>query len=220
LTRLERRELTCCGAQFVKLVKENNLGDKAVELLKSMVPEGASVAWTDGASSGEDADTESSEVKQLNVEISASESAKTNADTELRQARETSAMDFGPDQAFFPLKGQCFDFKQAQYTYQVCPFETAKQDHTSLGQFDGWEEGSGHRTMLFKNGQTCWNGPQRSLSLTFQCGPDDKVLSMDEPSKCAYAATMQTPAVCDLAHAESLRLELGDPAALSSHDEL
>ena len=65
----------------------------------------------------------------------------------------------------------------------------------------------------------CWNGPARSLTLTFECGSTDALSNVDEPEKCAYTARMTTPAACEPRHAEMLRLELqGENGA--AHDEL
>jgi hypothetical protein len=68
-------------------------------------------------------------------------------------------------------------------------------------------------------GLTCWNGPARSLTLTFECGAADRLLSMDEPEKCAYAARFATPAACEARHAEALKLELagGDEEDATVH---
>ena len=54
-----------------------------------------------------------------------------------------------------------------KYTYEVCPYGKASQKEghssTSLGTWSGLEE-NGTR-MAFKNGQGCWQGPARSISV-------------------------------------------------------
>ena len=35
--------------------------------------------------------------------------------------------DYGPDDVFLPLDGQCFSTAADKYTYEVCPFEQAAQ---------------------------------------------------------------------------------------------
>ncbi len=35
--------------------------------------------------------------------------------------------DYGPEDAFLPLDGQCFTANQDKYTYEVCPFGRASQ---------------------------------------------------------------------------------------------
>ncbi|KAL7608414.1 hypothetical protein Lser_V15G09832 [Lactuca serriola] len=38
--------------------------------------------------------------------------------------------------------------------------------------------------MLFSNGDKCWNGPQRSLTVRLRCGSKVEVADIDEPSRC------------------------------------
>ena len=57
---------------------------------------------------------------------------------ELTAIEEEAAADYGPGGVFFKLKGQCYSLKVNQYTYEACPFASAKQDHTSLGSFSSW----------------------------------------------------------------------------------
>lgn len=142
----------------------------------------------------------------------AARAEESRIERDLRTAQEEAGTDFGPNGVYYKLKGQCFDLRVNQYTYQACPFGSAKQDHTSLGTFSGWnkrEDGSiDYSTMLFTNGQYCWNGPNRSLKVTFECGDNNALLSADEPEKCTYAARFSTPAACEGKFAEELKLQL------------
>lgn len=114
--------------------------------------------------------------------------------------REKVERDYGPDDAFSPLDGQCFEYPDNEYIYIVCPFDksTQKPKHgggeTNLGKWENWN--LGHREMKFGGGQGCWNGPQRSMTVTIICGLETKMLSVSEPSKCVYTAAMETPAAC------------------------
>jgi hypothetical protein len=123
-----------------------------------------------------------------------------------------AATDFGPDAAFFPLKGKCFDVKIQQYTYSACPFGSAKQDSTSLGTFSGWRVATGgnadYGTMLFSSGTRCWNGPDRSMKLEFSCGAADALTAVEETEKCVYTAKMATPAACGKGEGGGERAEL------------
>jgi len=62
--------------------------------------------------------------------------------------------------------------------------------------------------LVFKGGQSCWNGPQRSLTVSLECGDKEVIHSVEETSKCVYAMRFSTPAICDIKHANALKLEL------------
>lgn len=80
---------------------------------------------------------------------------------------------------------------------------------TSLGKWAGLERSqpasafsnSQHNapvslTFKFRDGQQCWNGPRRSLTVTVVCGTEDEVESVDEPAVCEYTMVFRTPAAC------------------------
>ncbi|KAK9079007.1 hypothetical protein SSX86_000676 [Deinandra increscens subsp. villosa] len=106
--------------------------------------------------------------------------------------------DFGPEKEFYSLYGQCFESKQNKYVYKVCPFKQATQEEgystTRLGKWEKFEES--YNVMLFSNGDNCWNGPDRSIKVRLRCGLKLEVADVDEPSRCEYAATLTTPALC------------------------
>ena len=51
--------------------------------------------------------------------------------------------------------------------------------------------------MLFDDGAKCWNGPKRSLAVTFLCGPEDGMTMVEEPETCTYTAEFTSPAACN-----------------------
>ena len=61
-----------------------------------------------------------------------------------------------------------------KYVYEVCPFGSAAQKDggmsTSLGTWQGFEDG--YNTMVFKNGQGCWSGPNRSIRVGVTASQD------------------------------------------------
>uniref|UniRef100_A0A7S3Z9M4 Glucosidase 2 subunit beta n=1 Tax=Lotharella globosa TaxID=91324 RepID=A0A7S3Z9M4_9EUKA len=114
--------------------------------------------------------------------------------------------DVGGEDAFLPLYHKCFEKKVRQYTYEVCLFKDSYQkegsSRTNLGKFVKYNEES--MEMEFERGQTCWNGPQRSIKVKLECGGENELGHVDEPSKCVYATTLKTPAACDKSKAEEL----------------
>ena len=131
--------------------------------------------------------------------------------------------DYGTDQQFMTMDGKCFELTVKQYVYEVCPYASAKQKEghssTSLGSWQGLEvTPSGQSMMKFTGGQSCWQGPQRSLTVKLACGAEDKLLTVEEPSKCVYEIAMQTPTVCNQQHAETLKQTLESGG--HQHDEL
>ncbi|KAE9415122.1 hypothetical protein Angca_005311, partial [Angiostrongylus cantonensis] len=128
------------------------------------------------------------------------------ADTERKREAESFAeQDFGTDYAWATLKGKCFERTEKQYTYKFCPFERAMQiekggvGETSLGN---WREWSGellgkYSKQSYRDGQACWNGPQRSTEVDIQCGEDSELSEASEPAKCEYRFVFRTPAACN-----------------------
>eukprot|EP00039_Didymoeca_costata_P007689 m.102770 g.102770 ORF g.102770 m.102770 type:complete len:119 (-) comp13784_c0_seq5:1006-1362(-) len=92
-----------------------------------------------------------------------------------------------------------------RYTYTVCPFGKATQTKksgggdTNLGNFKGFTgKKDKYSEMKFEGGLKCWNGPQRSMTVTLICGGEVAVKDVKEPSMCEYTMTMTTPARCSL----------------------
>ncbi len=102
-------------------------------------------------------------------------------------------MDFSPFPSYYPLLGECFSLDAGGFTYKVCPFKDAKQSDTSLGKFVKLEAGK----MMFEKGAKCWNGPMRSLEVSFICGDNSRLVTVAEPETCRYVAELITPAACD-----------------------
>lgn len=137
-------------------------------------------------------------LEQYKRELSEKESA-------IKQLEEELNSDFGPANVFFPLKGQCFNYKDREYTYHFCPFTSVSQQQDSsphnqiqLGRWAGWAGPSDnlYSAQKYEDGVSCWNGPSRSALIKIECGVEDKITSVSEPAKCEYVYTFITPAAC------------------------
>jgi protein kinase C substrate 80K-H len=126
--------------------------------------------------------------------------------------------DFGPDDAFYALKGKCYSFDTPEYRYELCPYASVTQKPlsghggTSMGRWDGtgagWVAGSNHAQLDFKSGQGCWQGPDRSCRVFVACGADNALSDTQEPNKCEYTMKFLTPAACTPATLEALEAQL------------
>lgn len=114
------------------------------------------------------------------------------------------SLDYGPKDIYIPLSEACVEGFSDKYTYRICPYGDATQKEgshsTTLGSWSGFEG----LVMKFDNGQTCWQGPARSIHVDVECGATDTLDKVVEPSRCAYRALLKTPAACS----ESLVAEL------------
>ncbi|CAF3825893.1 unnamed protein product [Rotaria magnacalcarata] len=119
--------------------------------------------------------------------------------------RKQADVDVGPHGEYAAFMDHCFDYDEREYTYRVCMFKDAKQiskgggSDVTIGYWDAWTGPSDNKylKMKYANGATCWNGPARSLTITFQCGVDHKVIDVREPTRCEYAMLFETPSACD-----------------------
>ncbi|KAF4324007.1 hypothetical protein BBO99_00002514 [Phytophthora kernoviae] len=120
---------------------------------------------------------------------------------------EAAKADFGPDRAFFSLKDKCIEQRIEKYLYKFCAFGEVKQDKTKLGKWEGWvidetstsstgEPYVGHTKMKYSRGQKCYKGPERSVIVHLECGIEDQIVSVDEPSTCIYSMVVRSPFAC------------------------
>ena len=114
------------------------------------------------------------------------------------------------------LFNQCFSTQADKYTYEICLFGQSKQDsHVRLGDMKNdmknevvFEDASGKRFVKFENGEKCWNGPKRSMTVELVCGSKEALFDVLEPSRCEYSSKFSTPIACDEKQLEMKKLEL------------
>lgn len=124
-----------------------------------------------------------------------------------------SVTNFGPDDTFLALANKCFTSYQTRWTYEVCMFDKAVQkegytNSVTIGRWYGFSED--YKVMYFTGGDDCWNVGPRSMAVHMVCGVDEQLSDGEEPSTCAYAAKLTTPAVCTEAELEELQKQMDD----------
>ncbi|XP_015374231.1 PREDICTED: glucosidase 2 subunit beta-like [Diuraphis noxia] len=140
---------------------------------------------------------------------------------EVTHLQESLNKDFGPEDEFAALDGECYELSDREYVYKLCLFDQITQrsknggSEVRLGTWNSWIGEPKYRTMLYDRGQHCWNGPQRSTHVRLTCGLEPALLSATEPNRCEYAMDFVVPAVC-VQDNEMLSARVTD----SEHDEL
>ena len=151
------------------------------------------------------------------LSLTTSEKKVTEITAELEKVSNDLSRFVGHKAEFQHMLGKCYSAKVDKYTYQICPFAEAKQDGVKLGvmqplKVEDFESGSAVKpnpvTFKFKDGEQCWNGPRRSMTVSLICGSESKLGDVTEPSRCEYAAVFTTPAACTDLELETLELEL------------
>lgn len=167
-----------------------------------------------------DSGNESKELEDARKALRSAEDSLKNSKNDLNTHTEDLSKDYGVDDVFRALKGQCISKDSGEYTYELCWLDKTKQKskkngaQTVMGNYvsidkitvddevpaDGKGLGSGERVALrYENGQHCWNGPNRSTLVVLACAETDEVWKITEEEKCVYRMEVGTPAVCGLA---------------------
>lgn len=138
-------------------------------------------------------------------------------ESNIRSIKENLEKDYGPQQEFATLEGQCFEHEDKEYIYKLCMFQKVTQksknggSEVGLGNWGEWADDldNKYEAMKYTNGMGCWNGPNRITIVNIQCGLETKILSVTEPFRCEYKMELSTPAACDDSKPQNV-----------SHDEL
>lgn len=167
--------------------------------------------------------------EKLRESENATSKLKDDIEAEEEALGEASDKD-GREGEFRAIQGKCVQKDMGSYTYELCFGDNAAQISNNdgyrftLGYFDHFDidnkyEKSDDRhylSMLYSNGQVCWNGPPRSARVTLECGEEDALLHVFEAEKCSYSMRVKTPAVC---FPHKTTDDLRDEAHIE-HDEL
>lgn len=195
------------------------------------------------AASSASTSTESKAVTDARNRLESAQKELENHRNDQKSHKEDLAADFGPDDVFRALKGQCVSTDSGEYTYEVCFMEKTMQKpkkgggHTNMGNYVRMEKilvddnlpangkglGSGERiAMKHEGGQHCWNGPNRSSTVILACAEENEVWKIMEEEKCVYRLEVGTPAVCEVLNGkgEGGPKSLTGKATMTGRDEL
>jgi len=127
------------------------------------------------------------------VIVEAEKKVKDNKEATRKLQNKLEQMEDEEHLPFASLYGRCISKNDVEYTYKLCFFKEAKQDHVLLGTWRGW---TGPKEAMFADGHTCFAGPERELRVIFECGTEAEILDIGEPSRCSYAAHVKHPGAC------------------------
>ncbi|KAI7903569.1 glucosidase II beta subunit-like-domain-containing protein [Cokeromyces recurvatus] len=126
-------------------------------------------------------------------------------DSDLNKITDNLAFDYGQDKEWLKLKDVCIEKDEGEYTYSLCflgdAYQKSNKDstRTHLGKFEKFGEKEGvdrFKTHIHTHGTRCWNGPERSVKATVECGVKNEIVEVSEPEKCEYHYRLLSPAVC------------------------
>lgn len=137
----------------------------------------------------------------------------------IRKIQQNLEKDYGLQQEYATLDGECWEYEDKEYVYRLCLFQKVTQKsknggaEVGLGNWGEWAGGDHNKYSIMKytNGIACWNGPSRMTTVHISCGLETKLLSVTEPYRCEYKMEFSTPAACD---------DSSPTPEHSSHDEL
>ncbi|OAL74988.1 hypothetical protein A7D00_0586 [Trichophyton violaceum] len=167
-------------------------------------------------SSLDDGSDEPQEVRDAKDKVNGAEVSLNLKKSEIQDLKRDLKEDFGVDSVFRALKGECVSQDSGEYTYELCWMEQTKQKSrkgradTTMGRFEkissivvdeptpsGQIVQKTKVTLLYTNGQTCWNGPARSTTVILECGENNELTKITEDEKCVYSMFATTPAACE-----------------------
>ncbi|KAJ2937776.1 hypothetical protein O0L34_g17905 [Tuta absoluta] len=145
------------------------------------------------------------EASEARRQLTEAERTVREIESNIRNIQENLNKDYGLQQEFATLDGQCFEYEDKEYIYKLCVFQKVTQksknghSEVGLGNWGEWggDEDSKYSAMKYTNGVNCWNGPNRMTTVQVKCGMESKLLSVTEPYRCEYQMEFITPAACD-----------------------
>lgn len=187
----------------------NHYRTKLVDI--GLLQRASTVSSSSSSSSSSQAPFESKQLLDAKASTERMREELVTTERELNNLKSSLEENFGENDVYRAVKGQCFSALISDYTYEVCLLQTLHQKSPSastlVGNFDHVDE---QGSLVYRHGQKCWNGPERSGRVDLECGAVNELLSVREAQKCEYVFRVRSPLACS-----------GPPAPLSSgRDEL
>ncbi|KAJ3189761.1 hypothetical protein HDU85_000045 [Gaertneriomyces sp. JEL0708] len=149
---------------------------------------------------------------KASVRLEKAQQRRRDVQYELNELKEKQNMSFGPHAVWEKLYKHCVEYDTPEYTYELCHLDRITQKpknggiSQNLGRFKRWgprdesqaDPNHSYQVMYYGDGASCWQGPQRSVEVTLECGAETTILSLSEKSKCEYSAVLRTPAACTI----------------------
>lgn len=114
--------------------------------------------------------------------------------------------DYSEHLEYLALRDKCFDGKDGKFTYNVCILgkltqkdtENTDSDDVLLGTYSSIEKdtNTGGVIMHFTQGTNCWAFGPRTADVHITCGPEQKMISSNEPTTCYYKFEVESPSGC------------------------
>ena len=121
-------------------------------------------------------------------------------ETELKEINEYSEF-----LEYLALKDSCLKGHDGKFTYDVCILDKLTQTdgedastEVTLGVFNSIENNvnTGGVIMHFTEGTNCWAFGPRTADVFINCGPEQKMISSNEPTTCYYTFEVESPSGC------------------------
>mgnify|MGYP000105313679 CR=1 FL=1 len=139
-------------------------------------------------------------IDEVTSDLETIEGMKEDAQETLNEMQKKLELDTGKYYEFENYFGKCAEENIGKYTYRVCLFEEAVQEEGSkeykLGKWNGFS--SDYSKIFYSDGERCFGGPERSLTLDLRCGEELKLHSLTELEKCVYNAKLEIPSACQV----------------------
>lgn len=162
--------------------------------------------------------TESSLVNAARDAYQAIVDDKNSKEVQVGEESRDLTKDYGAEDIFRALKGKCISQDSGEYNYELCWMDRTTQKskkgggNTGLGNFARFDvmdvdeeinaEGKGlgvgkRTTLIYENGQHCWNGPNRMTTVVLACAERDEIWKVSELEKCVYRMDVGSPVACE-----------------------